>query len=143
MNDEPEAFELEMQDAAALADTVSRGVETNRWPAVLRALLDVSVLAMVRANVKPERAEVLARAVVAAQAFYVGGRNLYLPAGEDLKRALMYDEIFHAARSGNYELLARQYKVTPRRIAQIVREQTLLRRAKMQGWLFPEDEGEA
>lgn len=138
MTVDPEPFELEAQSAAELAEAACGKAGTAHWPATLRDMLDVSALALRRGGVEPEQAEELARVVVAAQAFYVGGRNIYLPAGEDLKRALEYDEIFHAARRGNYEALARRYGVTPRRIAQIVREQTLLRRARMQARLFPQ-----
>lgn len=139
MTAELEPFELEAQSAAELAEAACRKPGSAHWPGVLRAMLDVTALSLRRAGIEAERAEELARLVMAAQAFYVGGRNIYLPAGDDLKRALEYDEIFHAARRGNIEVLAARYGVTPRRISQIVREQTLLRRAKMQPQLFPPD----
>lgn len=132
---EPEAFELESQSLEELADeadALARASCNAAWPKNLAEMLDVSVAVLRREGLDDERAEELARRVVIAQARLIRGRAVYFPGGEALELALRNDEIFRAARRGNKDAMARKYNLTPRSIERIIREQTLLHRARMQ-----------
>ncbi len=135
----PEPFELEAQAAADLAaDVATSNAADVKWPGTLAQMMDVTCAALERAGVKEEQAEALARIVVIAQAHYIGARSLYLPRGKALELALRDDAIFRAHRRGSTLALAQQYDLSDRAIQMIVRRQTLLHRARVQGRLFAE-----
>lgn len=128
--------EDELQELAQIA-----ALDRALWPALLAALVDVAAVTLARVLRDEEAAEAAARQVVAAIARYHGGRSTYLPSGKDLELALVHDAIYRASKRGNALALARQHGYSQRRIEQITAAQTALRRAKMQGQLFPINEG--
>lgn len=153
------AFRLEAETAAELAggalrvdgvvealDQVDRGKRDSRrvradarWPVVIVDMIDVQAAALKRLGVADEQAEGYARAMVTAQALYLGGRHIYLPRGKQLEQALRDDEIYRAHRRGNTEALARRYDLTERQVQNIVKRQLELHRARVQMPLFPVD----
>lgn len=140
MIDEP--FELESQTAADLVDAIATDrASTANWPRTLVELVDVLSVTLVRRGLSEESAEDQARHMVAAIALHHGGRPVYLPKGKTLETALMHDAIFRAHRRGNTDALARVHKLTTRAVQRIVRDQTLLHRARIQPSLFPHATG--
>lgn len=133
-----EAFALEAQTAADFAlDALQAKSAHAVWPRTLVLLIDVLAATLQRMGHNPEQAEIWARALVLAQAHYIGGRAMYLPVGRKLETALLHDAIYRAHRRGNTDELARQHGLTTRAIQKIVRQQTLLHRARVQAELFP------
>lgn len=134
-----EPFELEAQTAADTAvQLAGEKFATANWPKTLVALMDVTVATLARLGLPAQQAEEVARAVTIAQAKYVGGRPMYLPAGRTLEAALLHDAIYRAHRRGNTEAIAREHGLTTRAVQMIVRQQTLLHRKRLQPTLFPD-----
>ncbi|MCX7563758.1 hypothetical protein OS176_09475 [Xanthomonadaceae bacterium XH05] len=136
MNCTSDDFELEAQTAADLAALAAAEKSDGKgWPSTLAQLMDVTCAALVRGGEPEEKAEALARIAVIAQAHYIGGRSFYLPRGKALEIALRDDAIYRASRRGNTLALAQQYGLSDRAVQMIVRRQTLLHRARIQGRL--------
>lgn len=129
----PEVLELEAQsiEDIAAATALSRA-DLARWPEMLVRLVRVIGGTLRAGGIDAERAEELARRVVAAMATDAGGKVLYLPRGDALKTALIHDAIYRASRRGNGEALAAQYGYTLRHVERIVARQTALHRARIQ-----------
>ena len=108
------------------------------WPKSLADLVDVLHAAAVDEGVEAEQAAPLARKMAAAIAHYLGGQPVYLPRGEQLKRALQCGAIWQAwdgRRETKYRL-AKEYGFTVRAIEKIIAEQSRLHRDRFQGSLF-------
>lgn len=99
--------------------------QTDHWPQLLQELVDVLAAHFARGGCDKATAENEAKAATFAIATHLGGRSVYLPFGQRLKKALMNVEIFRRANGRNTRELATEYSLTDRRIQQIVRDQTM------------------
>lgn len=143
MPDQPDLLGMPAGEEAR--DLVERGpvdAPSESWAPMLAALVAVLHATFRRAGVDEELAIRLATTGVLAQAEYAGGRMLYLPRGERLRRALRDAEIYRRARRGNIGALAREHGLTDIQIYRICREQKELYLSKVQGRFDFGEQGE-
>ncbi|MCC8686218.1 Mor transcription activator family protein [Xanthomonas campestris] len=119
--------------ALALIERGTVDVPEDRWAPMLASLVAVLESTYRRLGLGDAQAAKLATAGVLAQAEYAGGRMLYLPRGDRLRKALRDAEIYHRARRGNIRQLADEYGLTDIHIYRICREQKELHLSKVQG----------
>ena len=108
----------------------------HKWPEILVQLLDNAARTITQYGVDPEKAEQLAMEVVRGQAMLFGGMQIYLPKGDDLKRALRDREIYRQAGRIDVAILARQYNLSMKQIWEIQRTQRELHIQRIQTTLF-------
>jgi len=106
-----------------------------RWPEGLVDLLKVQEAEFRRAGLAPETAYLLAKTGIVAIAKYYGGRQWYLPKGDDLHTALRDAEIYRRGNRDNIEALADEYDLSVQSIYRIMKEQRRLHVEKRQGQL--------
>lgn len=82
------------------------------WPGVLGDLLAVMRSELIRADVDAERAHELAGKLAFAIGVYMGGRSLYLPAGDSLKQAIRSMLIYAEFNGRNFKYLLKKYRLT-------------------------------
>jgi len=111
-----------------------------RWAEGLVNLIQVQEATFRRSGLDAKTSFRLARASVLAMAQYYGGKQWYLPRGDDLHTALRDADIYRRANRDNIEALAAEYKLTPRSVWRIVRDQHRLHLNKVQGQLFQSGE---
>ncbi|CAD7351602.1 transcriptional regulator [Xanthomonas arboricola] len=119
--------------ALALIERGTVDVPEDRWAPMLASMVAVLESTYRRLGLGDAQAAKLATAGVLAQAEYAGGRMLYLPRGDRLRKALRDAEIYHRARRGNIHQLADEYGLTDIHIYRICREQKELHLSKVQG----------
>ncbi|WP_296280584.1 Mor transcription activator family protein [Pseudoxanthomonas sp.] len=124
-----------------LASGALDAVPATKWAQGLVQLIEVQEATFQRLGVDEAEAFRLARAATLAIAEFHGGRQWYLPRGDDLATALRDAEIYRRARRGNIQDLAREYQLTDQHVWRIVRQQRALHLRKIQGDLFNEGEG--
>lgn len=106
---------------------------SDQWPRTLAELVDVLAAGLKRRGRDDATAEQDARFAVLTIARYRGGRQFYLPAGDDLDRALRDTEIYQRwSRGENIHDLARASDVSETRIYQIIAAQRRLRFRRQQ-----------
>lgn len=110
-------------------DDVSNRAPSAAWPVLLKNMVDVLDDFFAQRSMPREKAKLEAKAVVAALANYFGGRQIYLPKGNTLKKALRDIDIYRQANGRNTRELADTFGCTERNIQRIVQEQTQLHRA--------------
>ncbi|MCR6661846.1 MAG: hypothetical protein NVV60_01530 [Luteimonas sp.] len=125
-------------DAEGLLGADLDGVPQEKWAKGLVDLIAVQEAAFKRHGLDDTEAFRLARVGIIAQAEFGGGRQWYLPRGDDLLIALRDAEIFRRARRGNIPELAQEFDLTERSVWRIVRLQHKLHLGKVQGRLFDE-----
>ncbi|WP_295936987.1 Mor transcription activator family protein [uncultured Xanthomonas sp.] len=134
MNDQPDMWGT--PTGLAAIELIERGnvdVPEDRWAPMLAAMVAVLEATYRRLGLGDAQSAKLATAGVLAQAEYAGGRMLYLPRGDRLRKALRDAEIYHRARRGNIQQLAAEYGLTDIHIYRICREQKELYMSKVQG----------
>lgn len=121
----------DVPDAAELAD-----VPQAAWSKVLAGMVDTLSAGFRRRGASVEDATEEAQFVVIELANYCGGREMYLPRGQKLMKALRDRRIYLEHTGRNERHLAERYNITPRQVRQIHREQRALQVARRQGRLF-------
>lgn len=101
-------------------------VPKAKWARSLVEFVEQIELTYVREGVPPDDALRLARLAVRSIAEYRGGRQFYLPRGDDLLAALRHADIFRRANRSNIEALANEYKLSVSQIYRICRQQRAL-----------------
>lgn len=97
----------------------------SKWPRNLVELSDVIDTCLAEEKIVVNK---LTEKIIAAIAFYMGGRELYLPNGKSLEMFLRNLRIYHEFNGQNKAELAKKYSMTERRIAQLTKEFTELYR---------------
>ncbi len=105
-----------------------------RWPANLQSLCELMRSTLEKRNVKD--AIIVSEIMTTALSVYMGGRHLYIPNGDRLKKALRDIRIWRDFKGNNIEALSRQHHLTERHITQIVAEQKAAEIARRQRKLF-------
>lgn len=127
-------------DPKGLLDANLDDVPAHRWAHGLVQLIEVQEAVFVRLGYPRDEAFVLARSGVLAIAEFGGGRDWYLPRGDDLRIALRDAEIWRRATRRNIGALAVEHGLTERQIWRICSQQRKLHVNKMQGRLFEDGE---
>ena len=109
---------------------------TDRWPAMLQALVDLFAAHLKRRGMDEDQALTVGRELAALEARYFGGRMVYLPGTERIEIALRNDAIWRDWRGNNRTELALRHKITERQVDNILAEQREIHRRRMQGELF-------
>jgi Mor family transcriptional regulator len=127
--------------ACRIACASEEDLPEGTWPRQIADMVDVVTAHFRRRGHSLEEALTEAREVVLAQAFYMGGTQLYFPSGKALALALLHARIYHEHRSGaSCEWLASTYKLSVRHIERIVANQAKVRYHRRQHSLFPADD---
>lgn len=109
----------------------------SKWPQALADMVTVIEAAHRRAGDDEETARLRAFVTVRALSRFAGGRQLYMPKGEALDRALRDREIWtRHGRECNVEDLATAYSLTTVQVYSILAEQRALHRKRLQPSLF-------
>jgi Mor family transcriptional regulator len=147
MNGSPKEKQLTLFDSGVMsASQVLDGMnqdlrnDARTWPSLLAELVDV--LAdhyQDREKANEEKAMAMAQDVIVVIAHHLGGRSVYLPRDDRLKRAIR-DSMIHRAFDGtNHLALARRAGLTTTQIYNIIERQRRLRQDRLQMKLpFPE-----
>lgn len=107
-----------------------------KWPKALADLVSVIEAALLRAGDAPDVAQRHAFIVVRALSNYAGGRQLYVPKGEILERALRDLKIWSRYQGRNIDDLAVEFDLTAVQVYSIIAEQRALHRQRIQPSLF-------
>ncbi|CAD5694707.1 Mor transcription activator family protein [Escherichia coli] len=92
------------------------------WCDSLADIVSHSVAELTRNGMEQPEAFRIAKQVVAAIAFYAGGRSLYLPTGRSLFVALREYEIYHRWDNGEkLQELRKEYAISETHIYDIIR----------------------
>jgi len=133
---------LDMQRLLASGCEVD-DIPVSKWGKILGDLLDTQVAAFRRRGYDEAESRRLAQAAILAMAELMGGKNWYFPNGDDFRVFLRDIEIARRANRDNIEVLAREYRLTPRSIYRIILEQRRVYVARRQGQLPFEGASEA
>lgn len=113
--------------------------EKNRWPERLAELYDVMFAYNRKLKMGDEEAARDAEARTILVAEYQGGAALYLPRGDELRRAVRDRRIYRVANRRNIEAIAREAGLTPKAVYEILKRERARQIRKLQGRLFEED----
>ncbi|MGR3972796.1 Mor transcription activator family protein [Shewanella sp. 1180_01] len=106
----------------------------RRWPSTLQSLCDVMRVTLKQHNI--DNADRVSEDLATSLSAYFGGRDMYIPNGESLKKALRDIKIWREFKGNNLEQLSRDYGLTERRVSEIVAEQRAAFVARKQRRLF-------
>ncbi|SCY71042.1 Mor transcription activator family protein [Desulfoluna spongiiphila] len=128
-------FDPNAMDAKQVLNTLDPSVrdDPRLWPTLLAELVDV-VDDHFRdwAKMEPEVALEWSQNVIVVIAHYLGGRNVYLPRDDKLKRAIRDAMIFRLFDGCNQRELSRKTGLTTAQIYNIIRKQRTLRKDRHQ-----------
>ncbi|MDI5877279.1 Mor transcription activator family protein [Shewanella xiamenensis] len=129
------AAELE-QALAALSELKDdeRSDFIHRWPSTLQSLSALMQVTLKKHGIS--NADRISEDLATGLSLYFGGRDMYIPNGESLKKALRDIKIWNEFKGNNLEQLSRDYGLTERRISEIVAEQRAAFVARKQRRLF-------
>lgn len=123
-------------DLGAHADTLDDPRLADRWPELLVEMIDVVTDRYRRRGMDAGEAGALARLAVTALAQHFGGRPVYLPRGDRLKKALRDKQIWDEFTGDNVFALAERHRLTTKQIYEILDAQRKHHRARVQPGLF-------
>ncbi|MGK4302795.1 Mor transcription activator family protein [Shewanella xiamenensis] len=106
----------------------------HRWPSTLQSLSALMQVTLKKHGII--NADRISEDLATGLSIYFGGRDVYIPNGESLKKALRDINIWHEFKGNNLEQLSRKYGLTERRISEIVAEQRAAYVARKQRQLF-------
>jgi len=132
--------QLSLFDPAAMtADMVLDGLDdeirqdAQNWPSLLADLVEVLYDHFSgRRGTDPEVSREVVQDIVVVIAHYLGGRAVYLPRDDRLKRAIRDALIYKAFDGGNHLALARQTGLTTTQIYNIISRQRRLKLDRVQ-----------
>lgn len=129
------AAELE-QALAALSELKDdeRSDFIHRWPSTLQSLSALMQVTLKKHGIS--NADRISEDLATGLSLYFGGRDMYIPNGESLKKALRDIKIWNEFKGNNLEQLSREYGLTERRISEIIAEQRAVLVARKQRRLF-------
>ncbi|ABM25758.1 prophage MuSo1, positive regulator of late transcription, putative [Shewanella sp. W3-18-1] len=99
--------------------TAQSNIFKSKWPENLVALSDVIDACLAEEKVVANK---LTEKIITSIAFYLGGRDLYLPNGKSLEMFLRNLRIYQEFNGRNKAELARKYSMTERNIDKITED---------------------
>lgn len=120
-------MEEQLDECETLADELA-ATPKGHWPSTLLLLIDVLAAHFKRRERNRDNPEDSAARVTLVIADYLGGRQLYMPRGDRLRKAIQNVEIFRAHTGDNTIELAQRYGITERSVQRIVLVQRELAR---------------
>lgn len=137
-DDTEDMFGEDLNEASILAhlDQVSE-IDVHHWPQRLVELIDViSEVLMRKHRLEANEAKHKARDIAVSIGWYFGGRQLYLPTGQEMERAVRNKAIWDAHNGRNVEELAQKYQLTVTMIYSILGQQRKLHIGRIQKSCF-------
>lgn len=107
---------------------MSENKRNGAWPEALTEFLEVIEAHLVRAGRKAEEAQEIACGVTIALSEYFGGRQMYIPRGDTLKRFLRDAEIYKLSGTMRAHDIAKQFGVSFVTVYKVIRQQRDMRR---------------
>lgn len=140
MSKPPKEEQLLIFDPGSMStDQVLNGINENlinnpgAWPSLLAELVDVLADHFEDQRKKdPDSAMDLAQDVIIVIAHHLGGRSIYLPRDDRLKRAIRDSQIYREFDGANHLALAKRTGLTKTQIYNIIAEQRRLRSDRLQ-----------
>ena len=129
-----DALDIDPEAAAAQAEALADATDRGRWPLRLLELTDICEAVIHRHPGAAQRE--LAERLVMEIANYLGGRPVYLPRGDALKRALRDRRIWRDSGKVSPDDLATREGLCLQQVYKIVGEMRALERTRRQGKLF-------
>ncbi|MCP3941540.1 MAG: transcriptional regulator, partial [Desulfobacteraceae bacterium] len=137
-----ELFDPTVMTSGMVLDGMDQNVrdDGNSWPALLAELVDVLVDHLKdREQLEIEQAIPKAQDIIVVIAHHLGGRSIYLPRDDKLKRGIRDAAIYRAFDGSNHLALSLKTKLTTTQIYNIIARQRSLRHDRNQMKLpFPE-----
>lgn len=118
-------------DAKQVADRLDSDIRNNNsaWSSFLTELVDVVAdYQESKKGLEPDKAVEEAQNVIAVISHYFGGRNIYLPKGDRLWRAMRNIAIFKAFNGSNHTELSIKYKLSVTMIYNIINSESKRRK---------------
>lgn len=126
--------DIDPEAAAAQAEALADATERGRWPLRLVELADIAEAALARHPGATTREQ--AERLVMEIANYLGGRPVYLPRGDALKRALRDRRIWRDSGKLSPDELSTREGVCLQQIYKIIGEMRALEKRRRQPGLF-------
>ena len=126
-------FEHDEIDPSVLEHTSGLPRENQRWPSLLLELRGV-LASELKDKVEDEDAVSLQLALAVGE--HIGGMQVYLPRGDQLRRQLRNIEIYDKFSGNNIKQLAREYHVSDKTIYEIIAKMRALESQRRQPSLF-------
>ena len=124
----------ELQDCLNKLSTADAAEVRKRWPSNLQSLALLIESQLSKAGVNDPQG--LGEAITLAIGHYFGGRDVYIPTDQRLKAALRDIQIWQEYKGNNIEQLGNKFKLTERRIAEIIQHQRSVEIERRQRRLF-------
>ncbi len=130
-----ELFDPDFMDANQVLNALDLAVrdDTRLWPSLLAELVDVLAEHYeTRGGMDAEKAMESAQDVIVVIAHHMGGRNIYLPRDDRLKRAIRDAMIYRVFDGSNHRDLSRKTGLTTAQIYNIISKERTLRQDQYQ-----------
>lgn len=127
----------ELEQVLATLATLKADERTDfihRWPSTLQSLSALMQVTLTKHGIS--NADRISEDLATGLSLYFGGRDVYIPNGDSLKKALRDIKIWREFKGNNLEQLSRDYGLTERRVSEIVAEQRAAFVARKQRRLF-------
>jgi Mor family transcriptional regulator len=110
--------------------------DRTRWPMRLVEIYDIEFAYSLRQGLDRDAAarDAAARTILIAD--YIGGSSIYLPRGDELRRAVRDSEVYTRHRGSNHDALAREIGMTSTKLYELIAREKARRTRKLQGRLF-------
>lgn len=134
-----ELFGDELMSESLLDHLPDISDETKRkWPRDLAALVDMYNATLRRMNYNEEEAQKIAYTLLIELATYCGGRYIYLPKNDALKKAIRDVDLYRDWRDRGMtsEVLAKKYDISLQHAYRVIAEQRKYHIKKIQPDLF-------
>ncbi len=134
------AMECDVDALLARLDDLDAVAPADAWPQTLADLFDILTDHYTRRRDHPEAdARREAEEIVILLAHWLGGRPVYLPRDDSLRRALRDADIYRDFGRRSAAELAQAHRLTPMQIYHIIQRQRRLHQGRVQRELFPEE----
>ena len=124
----------QLQDCLSKLSVDDAAEVRKRWPSNLQSLALLIESQLTKASVNNPQG--VGEAITLAIGHYFGGRDVYIPTDQRLKAALRNIQIWQEYKGNNIEQLANKFKLTERRIAEIIQHQRSVETERRQRRLF-------
>ncbi|MCG8635429.1 MAG: hypothetical protein MI863_16470 [Desulfobacterales bacterium] len=128
-------FDPAKMTASMVLDGMDQDVrdEEKTWPAFLAELVDVLFDHLAdREGMEDKEAQRMAQDIIVTIAHHLGGRSIYLPRDDKLKRAIRDALIYKSFDGSNHLALSRATGLTTTQIYNIIDRQRRLRQDRLQ-----------
>lgn len=128
-----ECFDIDKITTAQILETEEAWAKDDSkiWPSFLAELVDILADHMETSqDVQPDKAVNEAKKIIIVIAHHLGGRNIYLPRDDKLRRAIRDTAIYRAFDGQNHRELAQKSNLTTAQIYNIINRQRRLRAIK-------------